>query len=427
MAMRISRRAFIQNGALLVASGLTAPSFIARTALALDPVAAQTQGLGVLDPARAGKILVAIQMSGGNDGLNTVVPFADPAYAHLRPTLAIKPEQALKLTDSVGLHPNLGLLKGLYDQGRVAIIQAVGYPNPNRSHFRSMDIWHSAAPDTFERSGWLGRYLEACRCSQGRTLPALSVSDQLNGMFWTDAVLVPAVSSIGAFSFQTDTKYRNDRQYQMQTLLNIYNQAGSWSRYESLIRQGTLSALQGSDQLQKAAESYRTTVQYPGNNGLANQLKMVAQVLAADLGARLFSVQIGGFDTHGNQANTHANLMRQFSEAVDAFVKDLAAINKQDDVVIMTFSEFGRRAKQNGSAGTDHGAAEPLFVIGNAVKGGLYGEHPSLSDLDRNGDIKYKVDFRSVYAGLLRDYLGADATRVLAGSYAPVGVLKASA
>ncbi len=159
----------------------------------------------------------------------------------------------LHLNDSVGLHPGLGAFKSLFDQGKLAVVQGVGYPNPNRSHFRSMDIWHTANPDTFERSGWLGRYVDACQCSQSNALSAISVGDQLNGLFWTDTTLVPAISSIGAFSFVTDTKYKNDRTYQLQALQNIYNQAGSFSPFESLIRQGTLDALAGSDELQKVA------------------------------------------------------------------------------------------------------------------------------------------------------------------------------
>ncbi|MBI4494205.1 MAG: DUF1501 domain-containing protein [Chloroflexi bacterium] len=420
--MAFTRRDFLKRAALLVASGLSTPAFLTRTAVALDPQAAAEQGFGVLDPTKASNILVVVQLSGGNDGLNTLVPFGDPAYAQLRPNLGLKPAEALPLTDGLGLHPNLARLKDLYDQGRVAIVQGVGYPNPDRSHFRSMDIWHSARPDTFERSGWLGRYLEACQCGQEGALPALSVGDQLNTLFWTQTILVPAVSNLGAFSFQTDTRYRNDRQFQLRTLQNIYAQTGTWSPYEALIRQGTLNALAASEQLHRAAEGYQTPVQYPANNPLANQLKMVAQVLAANLGTRLFSVQLGGFDTHGNQKNPHATLMKHLAEALDAFLQDLANLKQQDQVLIMTFSEFGRRARENGSGGTDHGTAEPLFVVGNRVQGGLYGEYPSLGDLDRNGDLKFKLDFRSVYAALLRDHLGADPSRVLAGSFEPVGL-----
>jgi uncharacterized protein (DUF1501 family) len=253
------------------------------------------------------------------------------------------------------------------------------------------------------------------------------VGDQLNGLFWTDTTLVPAVASVGAFSYQTDSRYKNDRDSQLTTLKNIYTQAGHWSPYDQLIRRGTLAALAGSDELARVANGYQTPVAYPANNGLANQLKMVAQVIAGDLGTRLFSVQFGGFDTHANEKDQHARLMSQFSEAVVAFWQDLAKLNKQDDVMIMTFSEFGRRAAQNGSGGTDHGTAEPMFVLGSSVRGGVYGSYPSLEDLDNNGDIKYNADFRSVYAGVLRDHLGADAAKILAGNFEPLALMAGAA
>src|SRR6266852_1150611 len=422
--MAFTRRSLITRGALLVASGFLAPSFITRTALALD---GRSSALGsvALDASKKNQILVVLQLSGGNDGINTLIPFADPNYARLRPTLGVATSDVLRLTDSVGLNPNLGKLKALYDQGKMAVVQGVGYPNPNRSHFRSMDIWHSARPDTFERSGWLGRYVSACQCAQDNSMPAISVGDQLNTLFWTDTTLVPAVASIGAFSFLTDTKYKNDRNWQMQTLQNIYSQAGNWSQYEGLIRRGTVGALAGSDELPTVAATYQTPVKYPANNGLANQFKMVAQVIAGNLGTRLFSVSMGGFDTHANQRGNQDKLLGQLGDAIDAFMQDLANMKRQDDVTIMTFSEFGRRVKQNGSNGTDHGTAEPMFIIGNAVQGGMYGTYPSLSDLDNNGDLKFNADFRSVYAGILRDVVGADPTPILAGSYDPLNVIHA--
>ena len=422
--MALTRRSLIGRGALLVASGFLAPSFITRTAMALD---GPSSALGpvALDSSKKNRILVVLQLSGGNDGINTLIPFADPNYSQLRPSLGFAANDVLHLTDSVGLNPNLSKLKTMYDQGKVAVVQGVGYPNPNRSHFRSMDIWHSARPDTFERSGWLGRYVSACECARDNALPAISVGDQLNTMFWTDTTLVPAVASIGAFSFLTDTKYKNDRTFQMQTLQNIYSQAGNWSAYEGLIRRGTLQALAGSDELQKVAASYQSPVQYPANNGLANQLKMVAQVIAGNLGTRLFSVSMGGYDTHANQKPTQDKNLAQLVDALEAFMQDLANMQQQDNVVIMAFSEFGRRVKQNGSGGTDHGTAEPMFIIGNKVQGGLYGTYPSLSDLDNNGDLKFNADFRSVYAGVLKDVVGADPAPILAGSFDPISVMRA--
>jgi len=421
--MAFTRRSLLGRGALLVASGFLAPSFITRTAMALD---AQKNSTNAGNISSNNTILVVLQLSGGNDGINTLVPFGDPQYSKLRPTLGFSTDEVLHLSDSVGLNPNLAKLKGLYDQGKVAVIQGVGYPNPNRSHFRSMDIWHSAHPESMERSGWLGRYIAACQCTQDtNAIPAMSVGDQLNTLFWTDTTLVPAVASIGAFSFLTDTKYKNDRTFQMQTLQNIYNQAGNWSNYESLIRRGTQQALADADELQKVAASYQSTVQYPANNGLAAQLKLVSQVISGNLGTRLFSVSMGGYDTHANQKPTQDKNLTQLGDALDAFMQDLANLGQQDNVVIMSFSEFGRRVKQNGSNGTDHGTAEPMFVIGNKVKGGLYGTYPSLSDLDNNGDLKFNADFRSVYAGMLKDVVGTDPSAVLGGDFPAIDVLRA--
>jgi uncharacterized protein (DUF1501 family) len=417
--MALTRRSLLSRGALLVTAGLTAPAFIARTALALNSAnspAAQAQ---------RGKILVALQMTGGNDGLNTLIPFADPGYYQHRSSLAIPTSDILTLTDSLGLHPRLAKLKELFDANKVAVVQGVGYPNPNRSHFRSMDIWHSARPDIFERSGWLGRYLNACHCGQGSTLPAVSAGDQVNSIFYTETTLVPAVASIGAFSLQANTGQANDRQLQIQTLRNIYSQAGNWSPHEALIRNTTLQAMDGAEQLQAAASAYHSPVSYPENNALASQLQMVAQIISANLGTRLFSVSLAGFDTHAAQFNQQAGLLSQLGDALDAFERDLEAMGKQDDVLVMTFSEFGRRVAQNGSAGTDHGTAEPMFLIGNGVQPGLHGTYPSLQDLDDNGDLKFSTDFRSVFAAVLQDHLGAEPTPILAGNYEPVRVIRA--
>jgi uncharacterized protein (DUF1501 family) len=415
--MPFTRRDLLSRGALLVAAGLTAPSFIARTAMALSSQADTPT-------ATSKNILVAVQLSGGNDGLNTVIPFGDPGYYQARSSLAIPTSDILPLTDSVGLHPNLGGLKTLYDQGLVAVVQGVGYPNPNRSHFRSMDIWHTARPDIIERTGWLGRYLDSCQCGQDQPLPAVSAGDQLNSLFYAEHTLVPAVASIGGFSLQTDSGDRNSRQVQIQTLRNIYQQAGNWPAHEALMRKTAVQAMDGADQLVQAAGAYHSAVQYPANNPLAAQLQMVAQIIAGDLGTRVFSVQLGGFDTHAAQFNQQANLLQQLGDALNAFEQDLAAMGKQNDVLLMSFSEFGRRVAQNGSNGTDHGTAEPMFVIGPRVAGGLYGTYPALADLDDNGDLKFGTDFRNVFAAVLRDHMGLEPTPVLAGTYEPVGVIR---
>jgi uncharacterized protein (DUF1501 family) len=422
--MALTRRNLLSRGALLVAAGLTAPAFIARTALALNGQMAQGEAPAALDATKSKNVLVAVQLSGGNDGLNTLIPFADPGYYQFRSSLAIPTSDVITLTDSIGLHPNLGGLKTLYDQGLVAVVQGVGYPNPNRSHFRSMDIWHTARPDIIERTGWLGRYLDACQCGQDQPLPAVSAGDQLNSLFYAEHTLVPAVASIGGFSLQTESGDRQSRQAQIQTLRNIYQQAGNWPAHEALMRQTALKAMDGADQLAQAAGAYQSPVQYPANNPLAAQLKMVAQIIAGNLGTRVFSVQLAGFDTHAAQFNQQANLLGQLGAALTAFEQDLASMGKQDDVLLMTFSEFGRRVAQNGSNGTDHGTAEPMFVIGTHVLPGLHGAYPSLEDLDNNGDLQFSTDFRQVFAAILQHHLGVDPTPVLAGAYDPLDVIK---
>jgi uncharacterized protein (DUF1501 family) len=211
---------------------------------------------------------------------------------------------------------------------------------------------------------------------------------------------------------------------QIQMLRNIYQQAGNWPAHEALMRRTALQAMDGADQLAAAAGAYRSAVEYPANNALAAQLQMVAQIIAGNLGTRVFSVQLGGFDTHAAQFNQQANLLGQLGSALNAFAQDLAAMNKQNDVLVMTFSEFGRRVAQNGSNGTDHGTAEPMFLVGPTVAPGLYGTYPSLEDLDDNGDLKFGIDFRNVFAAVLQNHLGVDPAPVLAGTYEPVAVVR---
>ncbi|MFN0074311.1 MAG: DUF1501 domain-containing protein [Chloroflexota bacterium] len=405
--MTVTRRDFIRNGALLVAMGIAAPTFVTQSiAEAKDALQRQI-----------GKhTLVLVQLSGGNDGLNTVIPYADALYMQLRPQVGIPASNVIRLNAGIGLHPSLQPLKPIYDAGNLAVIQGVGYPNPNRSHFRSMEIWHTATPDRFERSGWLGRYLDGCDCGDENPLHAINNGDLLNRSFWTEMSLVPAIGSLATFQYQTDPRFARDRSAQLQALSNIYAMAGNWRPYEELIRQTTLRAIAGADVLKSIASTYDTPIEYPASPFSAN-LKNVAQILAADLGTRIFFTSLGGFDTHAGQANTHGTLLGTLSQGLSAFYRDLERIGRADDVVIMTFSEFGRRAQQNGSAGTDHGTAEPVFVLGGGVKGGIYGPNPDLSDLDEIGDLKFHTDFRSVYATVLERWLGSSSESVLGGRF----------
>lgn len=427
--MTLTRRELLKNGALLVAFGLTAPSFLAQSALAAQtgagPVLAGTATTGAGGRTRArlnGKqILVVVQLSGGNDGLNTIVPYADPTYYALRPTLAIPRDQVVPLDGEVGFHPSLAPLKAFYDNGRLAVVQGVGYPNPNRSHFRSMEIWHTATPERFEETGWLGRYMDACGCGNDQPLDAINVGDTLNRSFWTDMTLVPAIGSIGTFQFQTDPRNPRDRGNQVKALRNIYAYAGQFRPYEEHIRRTTLNALAGADELKRIAGAYQPTVEYP-RTPFANSLKSVSQVIAGDLGTRIFFVQLGGFDTHANQANTHAGLLATFANGLAAFMRDMEGQGKADDVLVMTFSEFGRRLGQNASGGTDHGTAEPMLLLGGGITGGLHNRAPSLTDLADN-DLAYQADFRGVYASVLRDWLGTDPAPIVGPSVQPLALM----
>ena len=422
--MTLTRRELLKNGALMVAFGLTAPSFLAQAALATRAPTAHA-ALGTASRTRArlnGKqTLVVVQLSGGNDGLNTVVPYADPAYYALRPTLAIPRDQVVPLDDRVGFHPSLAPLKPLFDNGRLSVVQGVGYPNPNRSHFRSMEIWHTAAPERFEESGWLGRYLDACGCGHDKPLGAISVGDTLNRSFWTDMTLVPAIGSVGTFQFQTDPRNPRDRGNQVKALENIYAYAGQFRPYEEHIRRTTLNALAGADELKRIATAYQPTVEYP-ETPFGNSLKAVSQVIAGDLGTRIFFVQLGGFDTHANQAAAHAGLLATLANGLASFMRDIESQGKADDVLVMTFSEFGRRAAQNASGGTDHGTAEPMLLLGGGTTGGLHNASPSLTDLP-DGDLAYGADFRGVYAGVLQDWLGTDPAPIVGAGVQPLALM----
>ncbi|MCC6176244.1 MAG: DUF1501 domain-containing protein [Chloroflexi bacterium] len=412
--MTLTRRELLKNGALMVALGLTVPAFLAKAVTA-------TQKVSTVRSVSGREVLVVIQLSGGNDGLNTIVPYGDPRYYEIRPTLAIPREQVLPLDDRVGLHPSLAPLKPFYDNGRLGIAQSISYPNPNRSHFRSMEIWQTATPERFEQTGWLGRYLDACGCGHDQPLDAINVGDTLNRSFWTEMSLVPAIGNVATFQFQTDPRAPRDRASQVKALENIYNYAGQFRPYEEQIRRTTKAALAGADELKRIAGAYQPTVDYPADP-FANGLKSISQVIASDLGTRIFFLQLGGFDTHANQATTHANLLGVLANGLAAFLRDLENQGRADDVLVMTFSEFGRRPNQNASGGTDHGTAEPMFLLGGSIRGGLHNAAPNLTEL-ADGDLQMASDFRSVYASVVQDWLGADPVAVVGPGVQPLALL----
>jgi uncharacterized protein (DUF1501 family) len=359
-----------------------------------------------------------VQLGGGNDGLNTIVPVGDDDYYRARPTLAIPRGEAVGLVDGLAVHPSLAALKPLFEARRLAVVQGVGYPNPNRSHFRAMDIWQTGAPERYEGSGWLGRYLDAQCCGEQPRGPiATAIGDGTPHAYWNEHVLVPSIPDLGHFQLEAEPR---DRQGTLDAFRMVYEDDEAAGQYESLIRRVGADALASSEELKRIASAYRAAVPYPQSQ-LASGLQLVAQLVSADLGTRVFYVPMGGFDTHAGQKSTHARLLKELGEGLAAFQRDLEAHGQADRVLTMTFSEFGRRVAENASGGTDHGAAEPMLLLG-PIRGGLVGDHPSLTDLD-HGDLKHAIDFRAVYASVLERWLGASAEAVLGQRYEAVPIL----
>lgn len=426
-----TRREFLRSSLLGAGTACSMPGFVAGTIAAL-----QHQADGRPAPATGsdGRILVVVQLAGGNDGLNTVVPFADDAYHRARGPLALPARSVLKLDDTTGLAPALTGLRALYDLGEAAIVEGVGYPNPNRSHFRSTEIWQCATDaDAHSGTGWLGRYFDhACAGAPNPTI-GISLSDQAPQAF--RALHHPGI----AMSSPEMYRWIHGRDSALEEAFAALNApetgepdgsgasidmlAGSPSASDppsenplAFLERTALNAQLSSAQVRAiTAKAGASEAAYPAGGRLAQSLRLVARMIAGGLPARVYYVSHGGFDTHHNQGGergTHQNLLRQFDEALTAFVTDLKNKGLFDQVALMTFSEFGRRVHPNGSRGTDHGTAAPVFVVGGRVRGGRYGHAPSLTDLDR-GDLRHSVDFRSVYASLLREWLDTPPGSVL--------------
>lgn len=449
-----TRRQFLARGITLASAAATVPAFLQRSAMGLPYV----EGLSSIPGVPEDHVLVVVQLGGGNDGLNTLVPFGDPVYYKARPGIGIPEGKALRLgkADGVGLHPQMRGIQELFDEGLLSIVQGVGYPNPNRSHFKSMDIWHTA--DTSGTgTGWIGRYMDSECCGYGKgesgrpERPAGSAGDATRGAggagkrsaepdpqagiaIGRDAPLAMQGAVAKPVAFENTDLFRwmgRDvhgalaEPYDRITRRGVADGADPASNTGFLMRTA-LDAQLSSDQIRRAVAA-RPLAQYPQGE-LAGQLRMVAAMIRAGLRTRVYYVTLGGFDTHAQQGGENgrqANLLGQFSQSLKAFYDDLKKQGNDARVLTMTFSEFGRRVYQNASQGTDHGTAAPMFLAGPMVRSGLLGTYPSLTDLDE-GDLKFTTDFRCVYAGILEQWLKADSKKILQGNFRPVDVVAAA-
>ena len=404
------RRAFLSSSlgaSTLVSLGLDVPRLFVRTAAAAEA-------------AQGERVLVVLQLSGGNDGLNTVVPYADPLYGKNRIALNVGVDQVHRLDREVGLHPAMRSFAKLLEAGRLAVVQGVGYPNPDRSHFSSMDIWHTARHDLAQqREGWLGRYVERYESARGAGSDAAAL--HLGGGVLPLALVgrstaVPSIDAVERFRLR-GTPAEVDARHRMQRM-----KRSNPSDMLAFLQRTTVAAVDSSRRVQEALASKPTAAAYPDRT-LAKKLQTIAQMIDAGLRTRIYYVSLDGFDTHANQKQTHAALLGELSDSVAAFVHDLDERGHLDRTCVLMFSEFGRRVKENASLGTDHGAAGPVFLAGGGVKAGVVGTHPSLDALDREGDLKFHTDFRSIYATLLDGRLGASSRDVLQADFARLDLL----
>jgi uncharacterized protein (DUF1501 family) len=412
----MNRREFLERslaGTTLLAAGTVVPGFLAATARAAEP----------------GKdnVLVVVELTGGNDGLNTVVPYADDLYHKNRPTLRLTKREVLSVGHDLGLHPALRTLHaGLHETGQLAIVQNVGYPNPDRSHFESMDIWHLADPKRQQGNGWLGRTIPTLQDAAGH-LPALHLGEPKAPL---PLALQGAAGGVVSLSngqpFQLELAGTKAQQKERRSLLDgITNPETERTGLAGFVRRRQLHAYASIDKLQAALnEEMKPGEPAPvGGSTLNRKLDMVSRIIRKNLGTRLFYVAIDGFDTHSRQGEMHSDLLREVSDAISSFFTNLTS-EHAPRVCVLTFSEFGRRVRENGSKGTDHGAGSNLFVAGPAVQGGVLGGRPKLDDLDA-GDLKHTIDFRQVYATLLERWLKVDSQTVLGDKFAPLPLFKA--
>ncbi len=423
MATNTSRRDFLKVGlgALpAISLGGTVPLLIPKLAFADG----ETPGT----PVPKDNILVVVQLSGGNDGLNTLVPFKHDGYKKVRPQLALN-DGVHHLSDEWALNRGMTAFKQLWDEGELAVIPGCGYPDPNRSHFESMGIWHAAHTDGGDGSGWVGHYLDhLVRGTQNKDIAnnpllAVNIGREVPMALVSPEVTVPSVDRIEDFGLRYQNGSDFDQQLERDILVELQKMRGTNPQQDYFARQAA-DAIISADEIRRVAGKYKPEANYYG--GLGSRLQLIAQLITGNFGTRVFYCETGGFDTHANQLQQHENLLKGVADNIKSFRDDLRAKKIDNKVTVMVFSEFGRRVEQNANNGTDHGAAGPMFVVGPAVQGGFHGEHPNMDNLER-GDLKFTTDFRRVYSSMLGDWLNADASAVLKADYAPLPLIASAA
>ncbi|MBA3827026.1 MAG: DUF1501 domain-containing protein [Ktedonobacterales bacterium] len=419
MQSRFSRRVMLQDGLLTVGAQLAVPGIFSAMATAPSAMGAAVQAV------TAGKILVVVQIAGGLDGLHAVIPYRDPLYPKLRPNLAVDSKQVVPLTNDLGLHTGLNPLKPLWDAKQMAIIENVGYPQANLSHFQSMYIWQTldmSGEQGSSQSGWLGRYLASVGGNTASPFAGLCEGVEIAPEMMAANAAIAAIGDPAAFTVQGDRSAPERDDERTQRLLQFYQESGNtrFAPYLGNLAKATVNAAQ---QFQSAVTAYQPAATYP-QTALGEGLQLIATAITQGLPMRVGHVIIGGFDTHVEQKTVLAGLYPDLAGSIAAFWQDLTAHGVADNVLMMTWSEFGRRVTENGSAGTDHGAAAPLFVFGPGVNGGIYGDAPDLKNLDVDHSLVFKTDFRSVYATVLDKWMGTDANSILGQKFTPLAFLR---
>ena len=425
------RRQFIKDGIAFIggvgAAALLPPAYVRAVFDESHQGSSAFKEIG----SSARKMLVVLHLGGGNDGLNTIIPYSNGNYYDIRPDISIKDEDILKINDDLAMHKSLTEIKKLYDDGNVALILGAGYPNPNKSHFLSMDIWHSASTNPQDTSGWLGRLIDATTFEVNSQWKAANINNLASPSFQGSMTETPSIQSPKQYNFRFGSKRmgRSADWLKIQTMQKSYSQGNRYinpsllamneARYGdqlAFVSQMGIEAYQSTLNLNQNITDYQSLIKYP-STPLGQAYQTVSQLIDAEIGTGICYITTGGFDTHYNQNIEQAKLLESFSQATNIFYQDMQKRNRDKDVSVLVWSEFGRRVKENDSGGTDHGAAAPMFLIGGNVKGGLYGEQPDIKKLDDNGDLRYTIDFRSVYSSVLSQYLKTDPKDILDKQY----------